>query len=224
MFTTLLLDADDTIFDFPVCEYNALKATVEGAGLRFGEDVFGSFHRINDALWKKLELNLVTRSELRVERFRQLVGACFAGYESADMLAESYIDNLSKQAVLLPDSLESVRLLSEQYAVYIITNGIGSVQRGRFSISPVTPCVRDIFISDELGAQKPNREFFDIALSRIEEKDKSRVLVVGDSLTSDMQGGRNAGLTTCLFDPRDRVALPHPLCDMKIHSLRELLK
>ena len=79
-----------------------------------------------------------------------------------------------------------------------------------------------MYISDALGVQKPDKAFFDIVLDDISEKDTSRILVVGDSLTSDMQGGRNAGLDTCLYDPRGRVTLPHELCDYRIERLIEL--
>lgn len=222
MFTTLLLDADDTVFDFHQCEYNALKNTVESAGLPFSQDIFDSFDRLNAALWRRLEKGGITQPELRVQRFKELSEVCFGGFDEYRSLSVKFIDELSRQAVLLPDSLEGVRLLSEKYAVYIITNGAKAVQLGRFGISPVTQYVREIFVSEVIGVQKPQKEYFDIVLSRVEEKDTTKILVVGDSLTSDMQGGRNAGLTTCLFDPKDKVSLPHPLVDMKIHSLREL--
>ncbi len=222
-YTTLLIDADDTIFDFPKCEYEALKSSLTSSGLLFDNEIFTSFDTINTELWKKFEKAEITRSDLRVMRFRRLIEECFAGFDRADELADIYIAELSQQAVLLSGTEEALKILAGHFQMYIITNGLKKVQRGRFAISPVSKYFKELFISDELDVQKPDKAFFDIVLSRIEENDRARVLVVGDSLTSDMQGGKNAGLDTCLFDPADRVVLPHPLCDMKIKSLTELL-
>lgn len=222
-YTTLLMDADDTIFDFPACEYNALKAALESNGLVFSEEVFLHFDNINTILWRRFEKAEITRSELRVERFRKLIGDCFDGFDDSALLADNYIEELAKQNVLIDGTLDAIKALSEIYDIYVITNGITSVQKGRFSSSPVTRYINGLFISDEMNVQKPDKAFFELVMSSIPEKDISRLLVVGDSLTSDMQGGRNAGIDTCLFDPHDKIKMPHPLCDMKIKDLRELL-
>ena len=222
-YTTLLLDADNTLFDFSSCEYNALKNTVEYGGREFSQDVFESFDRINGALWRKFERSEINASDLRVERFRELIELYEGIRITAEEMSCHYIDELSHQAVLFPNTLEDVALLSSEFDLYVITNGFRTVQRGRFSGSPVTPYIKDIFISDELNVQKPRKEFFDRALERVSEKNVSRILVVGDTLNSDMQGGRNAGIDTCLFDPEDKVAMPNDLCDYKIRRLSEIM-
>ncbi len=221
-YTTLLLDADDTMFDFQVCEYNALKNTIEGEGRIFTQELFETYDRINSALWRKLELGQVTRSRMRIQRFGDLIECCLDGQGDAEKYADRYIHELSLQAALLPGTLDAVKDLSKLFELYVITNGLTDVQKGRFARSPVTQYMKDIFISDELDAQKPDKIFFDRVLTEIREKDPDRVLVVGDSLTSDMQGGRNAGLSTCLFDPKGKISMPHPLCDFRIKSLTEL--
>lgn len=222
-YTTILLDADDTIFDFPKCEYNALKLTIEKNGLVFDDEVHRKFSEINSNLWKKFEINEITRSQLKAQRFKELVKMCFDGYENTDMLADRYVDELSKQAILLDGAYKALETISRVCDIYIITNGLSKVQRGRFGISPVTKFVKKLFISDEMGVQKPQKEFFDIVLSEIPEKDKSKIIVLGDSLTSDMQGGRNAGLTTCLYDPKGRVTIPDERCDYRITKLEDIL-
>ncbi|MBR2177368.1 MAG: YjjG family noncanonical pyrimidine nucleotidase [Clostridia bacterium] len=221
-FTTILMDADDTIFDFPKCEYFALKESIEDFDLNFSEEVYNHFSSINAALWRKFEINKITRSELKVQRFRELVRQCFAGFERSDQMAEKYVEALSGQAILLDGAFEALESLSESYAIYIITNGLKPVQRGRFSRTDITKFIKKLYISDEIGTQKPNKAYFDYVLSDIPEKDLPKILVVGDSLTSDMQGGRNAGLTTCLFDPKNRIEMPNDLCDYKITSLMEI--
>lgn len=225
MFTTILMDADDTLFDFPKCEYGALKNTIEYFGLDFNDWIYNSFSEINAALWRKFEVNEITRAELRVRRFVELLKKCFdeLNFTDTHMLADKYVEELSKQAILIDGAYEAVKEISASCNIYIVTNGLSAVQRGRFGKSPITKFIKKLYISDEMGVQKPNKEFFDLVLADLPEKDSSKILVVGDSLTSDMQGGKNAGLTTCLYDPKNQILMPHPLCDFKISSLSEIL-
>ena len=223
-YTTLLIDADDTIFDFPACEFRALEQTLRAFGMPFSQEVYDSFTAINSALWKKFEMNKITRSDLRVRRFTELVEACFSGDRRASKLADRYVQELGQQAIYIDGAKEAIEMLSRVYEIYIITNGLNTVQLSRLSLSGLGNLVRAAFISDAMGVQKPMKAYFDRVLSQVQEKDKSRILVVGDSLTSDMQGGRNAGLDTCLYDPKGKVTLPHPLCDYRIEDLKELLR
>ena len=223
LFTTLLIDADETLFDFGKCEYHALKNTVESENLNFNDEIYGNFTAINSRLWREFEKNNITRSELRVQRFRELIEKCFDGFEDADKLADIYINKLAQQAILIDGTEQAVEELEKYFDLYVITNGLKDVQRGRFSRTAITKHIKKLYISDEMNVQKPRKEFFDIVLSDIQEKDKSKILVVGESLTSDMQGGRNAGLATCLFDPKDKIQMPNDLCDYKIHRLTEII-
>ncbi len=224
-YTTLLIDADDTLFDFPACEYGALRQTLTDAGLAFNDEIYHSFSSINSDLWKKFELNQITRQELRVRRFSELLDRCFDALlpEKAPYLADHYVDCLSHQATLIDGTTDALHQLSQHCEIYIITNGLSKVQHGRLSLCDIPEYTKRVFISEEMGANKPSKLFFDKVLRAVPEKDTTKILVVGDSLTSDMQGGRNAGLDTCLYDRFDRVSLPHPLCDYKIGSLNELL-
>ena len=221
-YTTLLMDADDTIFDFGACESRALCEALQSENLPFDDEICQSFSAINAALWKEFEMNKITRSQLRVERFRELIRKCLEGYENPERLADRYIEALAKQAIFFNGAEEAVRQLAGRCYVYIITNGLKTVQRGRFLKSGLERLVDGVFISDEMGVQKPMKAFFDAVLQSISEKETDKILVVGDSLTSDMQGGRNAGLATCVYDPGKRVQMPHALCDYRIESLREL--
>ncbi len=222
-FTTILMDADDTIFDFPKCEYNALKNTIEKNNLVFTDEVHEKFSAINNALWKKFEINAITRTELKLQRFRELIEKCFDGMGDCETLANTYINELAQQDILIDGAFEALQKITAVFDVYIITNGLSKVQRGRFGKSPVTKLVKGLFISDEMGVQKPSKAYFDKVLENIPEKDLTKILVVGDSLTSDMQGGKNAGLTTCIYDSKNKIALPHALCDFKISHLEDLL-
>ncbi|MBQ8133258.1 MAG: HAD hydrolase-like protein, partial [Clostridia bacterium] len=175
-YTTLLMDADDTIFDFPQCEYHALKNTLEFYGLDFSEEIYHKFSSINAKLWKKFEVNEITRSELRIQRFRELIEKCFDGFEEAEKLADKYVEKLSEQAILLDGAHEAVEELAKHYSIYIITNGLKPVQRGRFARTELTKFIRKLYISDEMNVQKPSKAFFDYVLNDIPEKDKSKIL------------------------------------------------
>lgn len=223
-YTTLLMDADDTIFDFQKCEREALKKTLLHYGLNYDEEINERFSTINAALWRKFEISQISRSELRIQRFRELIEQCLHGFRNADLLAEHYVQELSEQAILIEGTDAALEKLSETFDVYIITNGLKTVQRGRFSCTNITRYIRKLYISDEIGMNKPSKDFFDYVLADLPEKDKSKILVVGDSLTSDMQGGKNAGLDTCLFDPMNKVQLPHELCNYKIIHLTDIFK
>ena len=221
-YTTVLMDADNTIFDFPLCEYNALKNTLINSGLEFNDHIYNSFSVINDRLWKELEQNKTTRSELKIQRFSELIEKCLDGLGNAPELAKEYVSQLSRQGILIDGAYDALKELSELFDIYIITNGLRLVQRGRFARTNLTGFIKKIYISEEIGYQKPMKEFFDYVLSDIPERDKDKILVVGDSLTSDMQGGRNAGLTTCLYDSENLTEMPNSLCDYRIGDLLEI--
>lgn len=225
-YTVILMDADDTIFDFSKCEYNAVKNTFVKNGFDFSQDLYETFSKINDGLWKKFEKGEIERSELRVERFRMTCGyfGFYNDMQRVNKLADDYVEELSQQTILIDGAYEAIEKISHYCDIYIITNGLRVVQRGRFGKTQITKFFKDIFISDEIGVQKPQKEFFDYVLKRVSEKDKKKILVLGDSLTSDMQGGKNAGLDTCLYDPKSKITVPNELCDYKIISLDEVLK
>ncbi len=218
------MDADETIFDFPVCEYNALKEALGFYGIVFNDEVYSSFSSINAALWKKLELKEITKPALRIRRFSEMLEKCFPESEAVKpaLLAEKYIERLAGQAVFTEGAYQALEKLSRCYDIYIITNGFSTVQKSRISLSGIRPFLKGVFISEELGADKPEKLFFEKALESVKEKDHSRILVVGDSITSDMQGGKNAGLTTCIYDPKGKISMPHPLCDFRVRSLMEI--
>ncbi|MEY2196389.1 YjjG family noncanonical pyrimidine nucleotidase [Neobacillus sp. BF23-41] len=196
----ILFDVDDTLFDFSLSEKKALhKAFVEfglPTGLAEYED---NYKEISKVLWRDLEQGLTTLSELRVERFRRL----FLTQEleiNADTFSSVYLGYLGKEthlvqgAVKLCENLVSCRLA-------VITNGFRDVQTSRIGRSPLCNTFEQIIISEEAGFQKPEKGIFDYAFSKLQVTDKAKVLIVGDSLTSDIQGGINYGIDTCWFNP-----------------------
>ncbi len=165
-----------------------------------------TYSRINDAMWKRLERGEITKEALREARFAEF---CVAVGASCDVkqMATAYIEFLSEQHELIAGALEVTKELSKHFALYIVTNGIKTVQRRRFAASELKPYFKDIFISEELGFEKPHRGYFDAVARRIKNFSPEHVLIVGDSLTSDIKGGIAAGIDTCWYEPH---GLPSP--------------
>ncbi|MBV7509786.1 YjjG family noncanonical pyrimidine nucleotidase [Bacillus sp. sid0103] len=196
----ILFDVDDTLFDFGLSEKKALHKAFVEFGLPTGLVRYeANYKEISKVLWRDLEQGLTTLSELRVERFRRL----FLAQEleiNADTFSSVYLGYLGKEthlvqgAVKLCENLVSCRLA-------VITNGFTDVQTSRIGRSPLCNTFEHIIISEEAGFLKPEKGIFDYAFSKLQVTDKAKVLIVGDSLTSDIQGGINYGIDTCWFNP-----------------------
>ena len=218
----ILLDADDTLFDFPRAEEEALCDALRKMGVSPDREMVKTYSEINDGFWKMLERGEIEKSELRVARFEAFCKHYALDVEFA-RLALAYTDALATKSYLLPGAMEACLELAKHCELYIITNGIATVQRGRFEPSPLCPLFKDLFISEEIGAEKPHKEYFDAVASRIAGFDPRKALVVGDSLTSDIRGGIAAGIDTCWFNRKGK-PLPEDLSiTYVIQRIEELL-
>lgn len=190
----ILFDADNTLYDFDRAEYDALGATMSAFGITIDEKDHAVYHEINDNLWKMLEKGQTTRDELKIRRFR-----AFSDYlkhspsVSAEEMAKEYMGNLAKQCQLIPDAEKLCHDLHGNYRLSLITNGLTFVQRSRIALSPISKYFDDVFISEEMGVAKPDVNFFIKVRDAIGDTDLSTYLVIGDSLSSDIQGAVNFG-------------------------------
>ena len=221
MFEFLFLDLDDTILDFHKAERLAIAKTIREFGLEPTEEVLQRYHFINKWHWEQLELGRLTRAEVLENRF----GVLFEEFGvAADQIAcaRTYEHNLSQGHWFLPGAEEAVDALSKKYRLFLASNGTASVQKGRMTSANLYRFFEQVFVSQELGHNKPSREYFEAAFARIPGFDKSRCLMVGDSLTSDILGGIHAGIKTCWVNPNH---LPHPadiVPDYQIEYLHQL--
>lgn len=219
----LLFDADDTLLDFKLGEHRAITATLSEAGLPTDDEVIATYSRINDNLWKMLERGEVTKDRLKVLRFTRFCEHYGFDRDGA-ALAETYVENLKKQTVLLDGAEEVCRALYGKYKMYIITNGIEAVQKARFGGSAIKEYFEKCFISDAVGVAKPKKGFFDAVAADIEGFDKSQALIIGDSLTSDIKGGVEYGIDTCWLNPNGK-ELPEGMnTTYVIKDIREVLE
>ena len=159
------------------------------------------YKEINSKIWKELEEGKITQSELKIERFRRYCNHLNYTFDPYDF-ADRYMDNLSKSSILFHDSLDLIKELYGKYNLFIITNGLTKVQNGRIRNSLIAPYFNDIIVSEEVGVSKPNPEIFKIALENNQIENISNILMIGDSLTSDIRGGINFGIDTCLYNPK----------------------
>lgn len=220
-YKTLLFDADMTLFDFKKAEEVALVQTLQRHGHPSGEDVVQQYSAINDSLWKALEQGQLKREELVVKRFQLLFDQRNLSDDAAAFNKE-YMSTLAELPILLDGAQDLCKSLHGKYRMYIITNGSAVVQHRRFSKSPLLPYFEGYFISEETGSQKPQRAYFDYVRANIPDWDAESTLVIGDSLTSDIQGAINYGLDSCWLNPGGAAYTLEQPCTYEVASLAQL--
>jgi len=216
----LLFDADDTLFDFSRAEAKALKWTLEQAGLHFEPEYPSLYARLNQQVWQEFERGIVTSQELRIKRFRLFLQETGLNSEP-QTISPLYLQNLALGTDLLADADEVVHTLQKRFHLALVTNGLKDVQRPRLERSSLHDCFEKVFISEEMGASKPSRTYFEIVFSGIDQPPREKVLIIGDSLSSDMQGGLGFGIHTCWYNPKQNTTTL--ALNYQIRSLRELL-
>ena len=197
----LLFDLDHTLLDFDAAEDIALSQLLKEEGVEDIQAYKDYYVPMNKALWKDLEQKKITKSELINTRFAKLF-AHFGIEKDGSYLAERYQFFLSKQGQTFPGVEDLLKkLISKGYELYAATNGITYIQTGRLEQSGIAPFFKEIFISEQLHTQKPDAEFYEKIGARIPNFDKNQTLMIGDSLSADIQGGNNAGIDTIWYNP-----------------------
>lgn len=200
MLEFLLIDLDDTILDFQKAEHIALRKTLREFGVEPTEETCALYSRINRACWEALERGELTRTQVAVGRFSELFSHLGVS-EDAARCNEYYWEQLSVGHYFLPGAEAALGSLAKKYKLYIASNGTKSVQRPRLESAGIGKYFADIFISEDMGADKPAKAFFDRAFAQIPGFAPKKAMIVGDSLTSDIRGGINAGIATCWVNP-----------------------
>lgn len=218
-YKALLLDADDTLLDFQENERESVRKVFAQFGLSADDCVLARYSEINKALWLSHERGEIAKQTIWDERFPRLFKAL--GVDQDGLRAERlYRAALGEGSQTVPGAVELCRELSRTYVLYIITNGAAETQYSRIRNAGLEQWMRRIFISEEVGAPKPDPRYFDAVFAQIPFS-RPECLIVGDSLTSDIQGGSNAGVDTCWYNPGFKVAVGlKPTYE--IHVLNEL--
>ena len=221
MLEFLFLDLDDTILDFHKAEHIALGKTFRFFGLEPTEEVMARYSLINKAHWERLERKELTREQVLVGRFAVLFGE-YGITVDPELCARTYENNLSIGHYFLPGAYEAVEALSKKYKLYLASNGTAKVQAGRLASANINHFFQGIFVSQEIGANKPDVAYFNGCFEKIPGFDVDKAMIVGDSLTSDILGGKNVGMKTCWVNPTGKPAKPDIQPDYEIKALSEL--
>lgn len=220
MVQNILFDLDETLLDFKRSESRALSNMLRHIGVEPTEKVISRYSEINKSRWKLLEQGLLTRQQVKESRYEILFAELGVDYSAAEATAY-YEDQLSQKGFVFPDTIKLLETLHGSYRMYIVSNGGSNVQSGRLADSGIGKYFEDIFISEDAGAEKPSREFFDYCFGRRPEIKADETVIIGDSLTSDIQGGINAGIRTIWFNPDGQQAADiHP--DYEVKKLMEI--
>lgn len=224
MITTLLWDLDDTLLDFSAAERAAIQKLFREFGLGpCSEEMLRRYSEINRTYWGRLERGELTKSALLVGRFREF----FEGEQIDSAIAEQFNEKyqlcLGDTIVYRDDSLDIVKSLRGRVKQYIVSNGTVTAQSKKLRRSGFGALMDGIFLSEELGAEKPSQAFFEKVFAALAPIDKTQVMIVGDSLSSDIQGGRSAGVITCWYNPNGKTA-DGPAADHMISDLHEIYR
>lgn len=222
-YVNLLLDADDTLFDFPKASARAFSRMCQLHDIPDTPDVYQLYHQINLELWNAFDRGDVTKEFVTLERYVRFFDALHLKRDAA-ACNRDYLAALGECVYPLPHAEDVCRtLVSRGHRLYIITNAVASVQRNRLRGSAFADLITDAFISEDAGASKPARTYYDYVLARIPGASAENTLAIGDSLTTDIAGANNAGLPCCWYNPR-RAPRPQGLhIDYEIQDLRALL-
>ncbi len=200
MIEFLFLDLDDTILDFKKAERLAIGKTIGEFGVEPTEEVLHRYHLINKWHWEQLELGKLTRDEVLENRFGVLFSE-LGVHADKTACARAYEKNLSVGHWFLPGAEEAVDALSKRYRLFLASNGTASVQKGRMTSANLYRFFENVFVSQEIGHNKPSRAYFDACFAQIPGFEPEKAMMVGDSLSSDIQGGINAGIKTVWVNP-----------------------
>jgi 2-haloacid dehalogenase len=217
----LLFDADGTLFDYDRAERAALEQALRHIGLAFDPNCLAAYRRINSALWQGVERGEITPAIVKVRRFELLLEALQANH-SAAALSATYLECLANCSELVEDAEAVLKALHAKYRIAILTNGLTVVQRGRLARSVIRHHVSDLIISEEIGAAKPAKAFFDTAFARLGHPAKREVLMIGDGWASDIRGAVQYGIDACWYNPGHKPRPENVEITREIASLREL--
>lgn len=219
---TVFIDFDNTVVDFDKCSKKSMKDNFKKFGYEFKDEMFETFTLINNKLWKDLEKGILTKKKLREIRWN----TCFEalGINGNGEEFEEYFENgIGNSFIPIENALELLAYLKEKYRLCLVTNGFSAIQRNRLKISGLDRVFDDIFISEELGFEKPSKEFFDKCFEGLSDIKKETAVIIGDSLSSDIKGGKDYGLKTVWFNRKNETSAKDEAPDFTVNDLSDIM-
>ena len=228
MISTILWDVDGTLLDFIAAEKAAIKTLFGEFNLgQCSDEMIKRYSEINKTYWQRLERGEINKQVLLVGRFKEFFKSEGIDISVVEEFNSLYQLRLGDTIVYHDDSLEIIKSLQGRVRQYVVSNGTVEAQSKKLRLSGLGELVDGIFLSEHIGVEKPNIEFFDKVLEEIKPADRSSILIVGDSLTSDIQGGNNAGIVTCWYNPLgdkapDKYRIDYEISDL--HQIYEIIE
>lgn len=219
-----LFDADGTLFDYDMAEANALKIMFDNCCFDYTESIRQKYREINSQVWDSFEKGEISKEELQTSRFIRLFDYIGVHYDAKNF-NEKYLYELGRGAFLIDGALEICEhIVSNSKKIYIVTNGILATQTSRIKHSLIKDYISDFFVSELIGYQKPHILYFEYIFSHIPKVGKEKVIIIGDSLSADIQGGCNAGIDNCWFNAAKKENNTDIIPTYEIHKLSEIQK
>ena len=224
MIRIILWDLDNTLLDPRPPERLAIRKCFRDLDLgECTDEMLDAYPAINNKWWTMCEKGEKTKDEILVGRFQEFLSVFGRPVDkAADFLAD-YMDSLGDNIFPIPGALETLRFLKGKVKQYILTNGVWASQRKKLCNSGIIDIVDDVFVSEDIGIEKPEKGVYDRVLDKTGCTDSSEVLMVGDSLTTDIQGANNAGIPCCWFNPKHKARPADLRIDYEIDEIRQLL-
>lgn len=217
----ILFDVDDTLIDFALSERQSIEKVFRKYKVPFNEDIYHTYRRLNIELWECFERGNITKKDLLRLRFERLF-EIYGLRGDIQLINSDYQINLGMNTNLIPNAIEVCQELDKYCTLAIVTNGTITAQKNKLKNSGLDKIIPHIFISDELEFSKPDPRFFEYVFSIIQSDKRDRILIVGDSLGSDIRGGNNAGIHTCWYNPNKKGLDQDVKIDYEITDLQEL--
>lgn len=217
----VLIDIDNTLLDFNKSASESIRLAFEKFNLPFNKETFSVFKRINDGLWLEIEKGTLTKTQLHQVRFNKVLGALGIEFDG-QTIEKEFLSNLKECAIPVDGAVEIVKYLSEKYLLCTASNAFYQQQIKRLTIAGIYGYVDRMFISEALGCEKPSYAFFEECFKRLDGIDKDQVVMIGDSLTADIKGGKDFGITTIWFNPEGKSKSKD--CDYVVGNLKEIKK
>ena len=228
----ILIDLDDTLFDYQKAEKTAFRKTFENIGFferNFleKEKIYGKikaeYKKVNSQLWKDLENGIIDKESLKIIRFEKIIKKFDLGYE-AEKMSEIYLKKLGEGIFPFEETENLCKYLHSKYKIGILTNGMKEVQYPRIKNSKIAKYIDKIIVSEKVGANKPDKKIFEYAMKDFKILDQNSVIMIGDSLEADIKGGINAGMDTCWVNLKNKKNETKIIPKYEVRKLEELFE
>lgn len=222
LFQAIFFDIDDTIMDFKQCSRAALCKSFHELNIKWNDTTIDLFYEIDDALWKRQRQGILSVQEVLNNRFEILFNQLGIKIDSK-ICRNLFSEKLGQEHILETAAYETIINLSSRYKLYVASNGIKKMQLSRLSLAGLLPYFTDIFVSDDIGFEKPDIRFFNECLRR-SGLEAENILFIGDSLEADIKGCQSKGIAACWYNPK-HISRPHnQSLEYEIDNLQELRK